>query len=116
MSFRGQSLPRLEDARFLTGRGQYVEDIALAGQAWMHVVRSPHAHAAIQRIDTEAARAVAGVLGIYTAADLAGLGPLPCTVPVASLAPMIVPPRLALAAERARHIGDPVAFVVAGTR
>ena len=116
MSFRGQSLPRLEDARFLTGRGQYVEDIALAGQAWMHVVRSPHAHAAIQRIDTEAARAVAGVLGIYTAADLAGLGPLPCTVPVASLAPMIVPPRLALAAERARHVGDPVAFVVAETR
>jgi aerobic carbon-monoxide dehydrogenase large subunit len=53
---------------------------------------------------------------VYTAADLSGLGPLPCTVPVASLAPMIVPPRFALAAEHTRHVGDPVAFVVAETR
>ncbi len=57
-----------------------------------------------------------GVLGVFTAADLSGLGTLPCTVPVASIAPMIVPPRLALAPERARHVGDPVAFVVAETR
>ena len=57
-----------------------------------------------------------GVLGVFTAADLRDLGPLPCTVPVASVAPMIVPPRPALAAERARHVGDPVAFVVAETR
>ena len=56
------------------------------------------------------------MLGVFTAADLADLGPLPCTVPVASLAPMIVPPRLALASDRARHVGDPVAFVVAETR
>ena len=116
MSFRGQSLPRLEDARFLTGRGQYIEDIDVPGQTWMQVVRSPHAHAAIEGIDTAAARGVPGVLGVFTAADLAELGPLPCTVPVASVAPMIVPPRLALAAERARHVGDPVAFVVAETR
>jgi aerobic carbon-monoxide dehydrogenase large subunit len=113
MSFRGQSLPRLEDARFLTGRGQYIEDIEVAGQSWMQVVRSPHAHAEIARIDATAARNVPGVLGVFTAADLVELGPLPCTVPVASVAPMIVPPRFTLASDRTRHVGDPVAFVVA---
>src|SRR4051812_38736302 len=113
MSFRGQSLLRLEDPRFLTGRGQYIEDIDLPGQTWMHVVRSPHAHATIQRVDVDTARTMPGVLGVFTAVDLADLGPLPCTVPVASVAPMIVPPRHALAADCARHVGDPVAFVVA---
>ena len=116
MSIRGLSLPRLEDARFLTGRGRYIEDIDIPGQAWMHVVRSPHAHAVIERIDTAAARALPGVLGVFSAADLSSVGTLPCTVPVASIAPMIAPPRHALARERARHVGDPVAFVVAETR
>jgi carbon-monoxide dehydrogenase large subunit len=116
MSYRGRSLPRLEDARFLGGRAQYVDDIDLPGLACMQVVRSPHAHASIDRIDPAAARAVDGVLGVFTAADLAGLGPLPCIVPVASLEPMVVPPRFALAAEKVRHVGDPVAFVVAETR
>jgi carbon-monoxide dehydrogenase large subunit len=111
--FRGRSLRRLEDARFLTGRGEYIEDICLPGTAWMHVVRSPHAHATIDRIDTAAAP---GVLGVFTADDLRELGPLPCTVPVASIAPMVVPPRHALASDRARHVGDPVAFVVAQSR
>ncbi|HTI83350.1 MAG TPA: xanthine dehydrogenase family protein molybdopterin-binding subunit [Acetobacteraceae bacterium] len=114
--FIGQSLQRLEDARFLTGRGRYVEDIDEPGQTWMQVVRSPHAHAVIRSIDLDTARAVPGVIGVYTAADLVGLGALPCTVPVASVAPMIVPPRFALAAERVRHVGDPVAFVVAENR
>ncbi len=112
----GQSLRRLEDARFLTGHGRFIEDIDAPGQTWMQVVRSPHAHAAIRHIDTEPARTTPGVLGVFTAADLAELGPLPCTVPVASLQPMIVPPRRALAPDRARHVGDPVAFVVAATR
>jgi len=116
VALRGQSLSRLEDARFLTGRGRYIEDIDYPDQTWMQVVRSPHAHAGIKRIDADAARAVPGVLGVFTATDLANLGPLPCTVPVASIAPMIVPPRLALAADRTRHVGDPVAFVVADTR
>ncbi len=116
MSFRGQSLRRLEDARFLTGHARYIEDIDIPGQTWMHVVRSPHAHAAIEAIDKAAAQAMHGVLGVFTAADLHDLGALPCTVPVASVAPMIVPPRFALAADRVRHVGDPVAFVVAETR
>jgi carbon-monoxide dehydrogenase large subunit len=114
--FVGQSLQRLEDTRFLTGRGRYIEDIDEPGQTWMQVVRSPHAHAVIRSIDVNAARAVPGVVGVYTAMDLAGLGALPCTVPVASVAPMLVPPRFALASERTRHVGDPVAFVVAETR
>ena len=114
--FVGQSLQRLEDTRFLTGHGRYIEDIDETGQTWMQVARSPHAHAAIRSIDVNAARAVPGVIGVYTATDLAGLGALPCTVPVASMAPMVVPPRFALASGRARHVGDPVAFVVAETR
>jgi aerobic carbon-monoxide dehydrogenase large subunit len=116
MSYRGQSLRRLEDERFLTGRGRYVEDIEEAGAAWMHVVRSPRAHAEIARIDTDAARAVPGVLGVFTADDLAELGPLPCMAPVASVTPMAMPPRFALAQDRVRHVGDPVAFVVAEDR
>ncbi|HUB50355.1 MAG TPA: xanthine dehydrogenase family protein molybdopterin-binding subunit [Acetobacteraceae bacterium] len=114
--FRGQSLRRFEDTRFLTGRGRYIEDIDLPNQAWMHVVRSPHAHAAIETIDTAPALATPGVVGVFTAADLPDLGPMPCTVPVASLSPMIVPPRFALAAGHVRHVGDPVAFAVAETR
>src|SRR5580692_7000132 len=98
---KGQSLRRLEDARFLTGRGQFIEDIDVPGQTWMHVVRSPHAHAAILRVDAEAARTTAGVLGVFTADDVADLGPLPCNVPVASLQPMIVPPRRALVTDQA---------------
>ena len=112
----GQSLRRLEDVRFLTGSARFVDDIELPGQVWMQVVRSPHAHAAIEAIDTAAARAGRGVLGVFTATDLGDLGPLPCTVPVASVAPMIVPPRFALTPDVARHVGDPVAFVVAETR
>ncbi len=116
MQFRGQSLHRFEDARFLTGSGQYIEDIDIAGQTWMHVVRSPHAHATILRMDVTAARAMPGVLGVFTAADLAELGALPCTVPIASVAPMISPPRPALATDQVRHVGDPVAFVIGETR
>ena len=113
---RGQSIRRLEDARFLTGRGRFIDDITLPGQVWMHVVRSPHAHAAILGIDAAAAHDIPGVLGVFTAQDLAELGALPCTTPVASLQPLIVPPRPALAVGRVRHVGDPVAFVVAETR
>ncbi len=114
----GRSLVRLEDARFLRGEGRFVEDVDAPGQLHLHVVRSPHAHAEIAGIDTSAARALPGVHGVFTAADLAaeGLGPLPCIAQVATVAPMIVPPRYALAGERVCHVGDPVAVVVAGTR
>ena len=114
----GQSVRRLEDERFLTGRGRYTDDLNRPGQAFANVVRSVHAHAKILRIDTDAARAAPGVLGVFTAADLAadGIGPIPCTVQVATVEPMRVPQRLALADDRVRHVGEPVAFVVANTR
>ena len=111
----GQSVKRSEDARFLIGQGRFVDDVNDAGQAWAHVVRSPHAHARIDRIDTVAARSMTDVKGIYTYDDIADLGPLPCATQVATIAPMIVPPRPALAHGRVRFVGDPVAFVVAAT-
>ncbi|MBN9088369.1 MAG: xanthine dehydrogenase family protein molybdopterin-binding subunit [Reyranella sp.] len=106
----GRSVRRLEDFRFLTGRGRYLADIACLGALWGHVLRSPHAHALIKRLDTTAATGLDGVRGVFTSADLAGLGPMPC---MAAVSPLIVPPRFALAVERVRHVGDPVAFVVA---
>jgi aerobic carbon-monoxide dehydrogenase large subunit len=113
----GRSLRRLEDPRFLTGHGRYVDDIGVPGQLYAVVLRSPHGHAAIDGIDTAAARAMPGVRGVFTAADLEadGIGPLPCIAQVATLAPIIVPPRRALAQGRVRHVGDPVAFIVADT-
>ena len=113
----GRSLRRLEDARFLTGQGRYVDDIDLPGQLHGVVLRSPHGHAVIEGIDIAAARAIPGVRGAFTAADLDldGIGLLPCIAQVATVAPMIVPPRPALARDRVRHVGDPVAFVVAET-
>ena len=108
----GRSVRRLEDARFLLGLGRYVEDIASGDALQGYVLRSPHAHALIRRIDTALATALPGVHLIATAADLAadGLGPLPC---MAAVKPLIVPPRPALADGRVRHVGDPVAFIVA---
>ncbi len=115
---RGRSVRRLEDFRFLTGVGRYVDDFILPGQVHAHVLRSPHAHAAIEQIDTAAARDGSGVLGVFTETDLRadGIGPLPCIAQVSTVDPMIVPPRFALARGRVRHVGDPVALVVAETR
>jgi carbon-monoxide dehydrogenase large subunit len=115
MAFIGQSTRRVEDRRFLTGRGVFVDDMNDAGQALAYVVRSPHAHAAIDCIDTVSARSSAGVLAIYTYEDIADLGFLPCATQVATVAPMIVPPRPALARGKVRFVGDPVAFIVAET-
>jgi aerobic carbon-monoxide dehydrogenase large subunit len=113
----GRSRRRLEDARFLTGQGRYVDDLAEPSQLHGVVVRSPHGHAAIDGIDAAAAGAMPGVRGVFTAADLDGdgIGTLPCIARVATVAPMLVPPRRALARDRVRHVGDPVAFVVADT-
>ena len=110
--FIGRSIRRIEDARFLTGHGRYLADIESPGALWGHVLRAPHAHAIIKRIEISRAAALAGVHGIYVAADLAELGPMPC---MAAVTPLIVPPRSALATDRVRHVGDPVAFVVADT-
>ncbi len=114
----GQSIPRLEDQRFLTGQGRFTDDIQRAGQLYLHVIRSPHAHARIEGIDAAAALAIPGVLGVFDAGDLraGGIGPLPCTTKVMTVEPMRIPDRFALAADRVRHVGEPVAFVVAESR
>jgi aerobic carbon-monoxide dehydrogenase large subunit len=111
------SLRRLEDKRFLTGQGRYVDDVAVLGQLHGVVLRSPHGHALIEGIEAAAARTMPGVRGLFTAADLDAdkIGTLPCIAQVATVAPMIVPPRWALARDRVRHVGDPVVFVVADT-
>src|SRR5438045_9416014 len=89
----GRSLRRLEDQRFLTGRGRYVDDIDMPGQLHGIVLRSPHGHAAIDGIDTAAACAMPAVRGVFTAADLEadGIGALPCIAQVATVGPLVVP-------------------------
>jgi carbon-monoxide dehydrogenase large subunit len=113
----GQAVPRTEDARLLTGRGRYTDDVSMAGQAYAYVLRSPHAHADILSIDTADALGVPDVLAIYTGADLEadGIGTLPCQVPLRQKdgSPLKTPPRPALAIGRVRHVGDAVAVVIA---
>jgi carbon-monoxide dehydrogenase large subunit len=120
----GQAAPRVEDQRFLKGGGRFTDDINLAGQAWSHMLRSPHAHARIRAINVEAARAAPGVLAVYTGADVAadGLGDMPClAAKVAPLqrpdgGPLFLPPRPALVRDKVAFVGDYVAFVVAESR
>ena len=111
----GQSLRRREDERFLVGRGRYMADMAAPDALVLHMVRSPHAHARLLGIDAAAARALPGVLGVFTAAELAELGPIPCSTAVATDGPMHVPLRYALATDRVRYVGEPVAFALATT-
>jgi carbon-monoxide dehydrogenase large subunit len=120
----GQSAPRVEDLRLLRGGGRYTDDINVEGQAHGYLLRSPHAHARINGIETEAALAAPGVLAVYIGADIAaaGLGDLPCfAAKVMPLKrpdgqPMFQPRRPALAGEKVAFVGDPVAFVVAETK
>ncbi len=114
---RGTSRRRIEDDRFLRGAGRFVDDIATPAALHGFVLRSPHAHARIAAIDTVAAAAMPGVRAVLTEADLRaeGIGPLPCIAKVATVAPLIIPPRPALADGVVRHVGDPVAFIVAAT-
>ena len=115
----GQPVLRFEDPRLLRGQGRFVNDINLHGQTYAVFVRSPHAHARIRSISTEAAAAAPGVLAVYTGHDVAadGLG-----MPKANMPrkrpdgkPMFAPQRPALVVDRVRYVGDPVAMVVANT-
>ncbi len=108
-----RSLRRREDQRFLTGMGRYLDDQPVPGALFAAVLRSPHAHARVLSIDTGTAAAAAGVRGVYTAKDLDGLNPLPCSIEVKTVEPLIIPPRFPLVRDRVRHVGDLVAFVVA---
>ena len=115
----GQSVRRTEDDRFLTGQGQYVDDLVLPGQAHAHVLRSPHAHARIERMETSAAAALPGVLAVLTGADYrtAGHKPVPCAAKVDNIdgSPCADPPRWPLAIDAVRHVGDGVTLIVAET-
>ncbi|WP_428490507.1 xanthine dehydrogenase family protein molybdopterin-binding subunit [Rhodopila sp.] len=114
-----QPVRRVEDPRLLKGSGRYTDDIVLPGMLFGIVLRSPHAAARISRIDTAAAASLPGIAGVFTAADLAaeGVGPLPCAAPVNNRdgSPQATPPHPVLADGAVRHVGDPVAFVVAAT-
>jgi carbon-monoxide dehydrogenase large subunit len=116
----GQPIKRLEDQRLLTGKGQFIDDRPDDGALWLHVLRSPHAHARIRSIDIESARAMPGAEAVYTGADLIAddIGTIP-TLTVFQRPdgkPMSVPPRRLLAHEIARFAGEPVAAVVAASR
>jgi carbon-monoxide dehydrogenase large subunit len=126
--FIGQPMVRHEDARLVTGQGQFSDDFNFPGQTYAAMVRSPHPHARIVRIDKSSALAMPGVLGVYTGADCVadGLGsiphdPLPKTRDDMKLTgpgggEVFIGPHLLLPADKARHVGEAVAMVVAETR
>jgi carbon-monoxide dehydrogenase large subunit len=110
----GSRAPRKEDDRLLTGRGRYVDDVNPRGLLHIHFLRSPHPHAAVRAIDTSKARPATGVTAVFTGADLAGeIAELDFSVPLPGL---VTPPYPALATDRVRYQGEPVAAVVAATR
>lgn len=114
----GEALKRKEDYRFLTGAGQYTDDVNLANQSHAVFLRSPHAHAAIKSIDTAAASKMPGVAGIFTGKDIDGkMGGLPCgwLINNPDGTPMKEPPHPILAIGKVRYVGDHVAIVVADT-
>ncbi|MGI4880683.1 MAG: xanthine dehydrogenase family protein molybdopterin-binding subunit, partial [Janthinobacterium lividum] len=109
----GQSPKRVEDFRLLTGKGRFTDDIQLAGALFSATVRSPYGHARIAAIDTSAAKAVPGVVAVYTHADIANYGVIPCLVPFSG---EVATPHAMLTGDKARFVGDGIVFVVAETR
>lgn len=116
----GAPVKRVEDARFLRGQGQFVDDIRIPGELHCVFVRSPHAHARIREIHIADAVAIDGVTAVLTGADMAadGVGPMRSlwSISAPDGAPMAEPPRWALARETVRHVGEAVAVVVAQTQ
>src|ERR687887_910110 len=115
----GARVPRKEDYRFLTGAGQYTDDVTLPGQTYAAFVRSPHAHAVVRSVKTDKAKKAPGVIAIFTGADLAAakVGGLPCGWLITDVngQPMKEPPYPALAQGKVRHVGERVAVVIADT-
>ena len=114
----GASPKRREDVRFLTGKGQYTDDINVHGQTYVHFLRSDVAHAKINKVDTSAASKMPGVVAIFTGEDFAAIGGLPCGWQVTDKhgQPMLEPKHPVLAHGKVRHVGDPIAAVVAETK
>ncbi|TAM10568.1 MAG: xanthine dehydrogenase family protein molybdopterin-binding subunit [Nevskiaceae bacterium] len=115
----GESVRRVEDARFITGQGNYVDDIVEAGQKYAAFVRSTYPHARLTGVDTSAAEEMPGVIRIFTGKDIAGkCGGLPAGWMIVQVdgAPMKEPQRPFLAIDKVRYVGEPVAMVVADTK
>src|SRR5213080_5319573 len=116
----GKAIKRREDPRFITGRGQYVDDVKLPGMTYAAFVRSQHAHAKIRRIDASAALKHPGVVAVFTGKDMTGVNSLPCgwdlrkekNIP-GVVQDLAMVPHMPLTADVARHVGDPVAVVIA---
>ncbi|MDX5349607.1 MAG: xanthine dehydrogenase family protein molybdopterin-binding subunit [Paracoccaceae bacterium] len=113
----GASTKRREDVRFLTGKGRYTDDINIRGQLYAHFIRSQVAHGTIRKIDTSMADGMPGVVKVFTSADFAGVGGIPTGWQVTSRdgKPMLEPKHPVLAEGKVRHVGDPIAVVVAET-
>src|SRR5437763_2579466 len=113
----GAPVRRREDYRFLTGQGTYTDDINRPGQLYAYILRSPHASARLSRIDTSGAASAPGVVAVFTGPDMAkdNIGGLPCGWLITSKdgSPMKEPPHPVLAVDRVRHVGDPLAVVIA---
>src|SRR5258706_1022233 len=115
----GQLVRRKEDDTLVRGKGKYTDDFNLPRQAFAWIVRSPHAHGTIKSIDTAAAKAMPGVLGVWTGADMASANynPFTCGLPLKNRdgSPLLQTNRTALMSDKVRFVGDPVAFAVAET-
>src|SRR5436309_2079942 len=113
----GQPVPRTEDPTLVQGHGRYTDDLNMAGQAYAVFVRSRNGHGIIKGVDTAAAKAMPGVLAIYTGADLAAYGTMKCAVPFKNRdgSEMKKPKRYSLMTDKVRFLGDPLAVVVAET-
>jgi len=111
----GKAVLRKEDQRFLTGSGQFTDDVTAAHQSHAYFLRSPHAHALLRGVDTSRAAKAPGVIAIFTGADLTGVNGLPCGWLITGTdgKPMNEPPHPVLAQGKVRYVGDPVALVVA---
>ncbi len=120
MTYIGKAVKRVEDKRFITGKGKYTDDIVLPGMCHAYIIRSPYAHAKITGIDTEEAQKMDGVVAIFTGKDIAesGVNGVPCgwQVNFKNGDTMKEPPHPILVADKARHVGDGVAVVIAETR
>ena len=113
----GASSKRREDVRFLTGNGRYTDDINVFGQAYVHFLRSEVAHGVLKSVNTEAAASSPGVIRVFTGADFEAVGGLPCGWQITDRhgQPMKEPRHPVLAHGKVRHVGDPIAAVVAET-
>lgn len=116
----GQSVKRVEDKRFITGQGQYTDDIILPGMTYAYILRSPYAHAKINSIDISAAQAMEGVVAVFTGEDILTTGivgvPAGWQVNFKNGETMKEPPHPLLVADKVKHVGDSVAMVIAESR